>query len=218
MPIIHQYKFWFYVRKAIFQGCIPIILAFITFYGMQKFYVRLYLFTASILFIYSQLRVILEFIFSVCSDDILFKKEIDLSQTTPDLFLSVNLSNPQNSEFLFIVKKIFKLRYSGNPVFQIIYKLCWLMGIDSPVLIPIEIVNKLIKHRIINHTNEHELLSTTISKLYHYHPNQLDVELSQVLTESAKQNLINKEITPELNEEIRRVKKELFGINEETEC
>ena|SRR5271154_3333869 len=181
--LMNQYKFWFYVRKAIFQGCCPIILAFMTFYDIVKqaadenkgkFYFHIYFYTSLILFLYTQSRVVLEFIFSICSDDIIFKKEIDLTQTTPELILPngfMNMSDTSTINFIIIIRKIYKLRYSKSLFFRSISKLCWLLGIDGPILIPYEIVCRLTNANIpLTRQNEQQLLYMTLDNLCLYHP------------------------------------------------
>src|SRR3984885_15126721 len=115
--IIYQYKFWFWY--IIFQCALPIILAFITFYDLSTqhnkiIYSHLYLYTSSIIFIYSNMRMILEFIFNVCSDQIILKKAINLVETTNNLILSMNIIDSKINNTFLIIRKIFKLRYSGS--------------------------------------------------------------------------------------------------------
>jgi hypothetical protein len=192
MPIkvpsfVHRYKFWFYFRKAIFQGVIPIILAFITFIDFSSSSnspgataSKLYFYTSLILFLYAQIRVILDFIFSICSDDVVFKKEINLANTVPDLIMTTNLSNESDGNLIIIVKKIFKLRYSDSNFFKYMYQLCWFMGIDSPVLIPADIVYGLTNKSAnniqqMNQQNEYSFLNTVLNNLYVYRPPQYEI-------------------------------------------
>ena len=121
LSIVHQRKFWFYVRKAIFQGIIPIIFGFLTFYDLVKqttnpvrgqMYNHMYFYTSLILFIYAQAKIILEFVFAICADDIVFKKEISLTQTMPAVLLSEELQN----DFIIIIKIL-------KPIFIIILQI-----------------------------------------------------------------------------------------------
>ncbi len=94
-----KYKFWFYFRKALFQAFFPILLAFMSLCDFAKqnnsddgnhAYNYLYFYTLTILFLYTAMKQILEFIFNVCADDVVFKKEINMEQTTSQLLLPIN--------------------------------------------------------------------------------------------------------------------------------
>lgn len=174
-------KFWFYLRKAIFQGLLPVILAFITFIDVakngstnnpnNKSYSHLYFYTAFILFLYSTIKIVLEFIFAISSDNVIFRKEMNLTNT-----MSLNLANSiSDSHTIIVIRKIFKLRYSDNKLFILIDKLCLFMGMDSPVLIPLEIVQKFINtnesidiSNLSDNQTETELLHRTLDQLSSY--------------------------------------------------
>ena len=91
----------------------------------------------------------------------------------PDLIMTTNLSTNNNNNVIIIVKKIFKLRYSSSSFFKNMYQLCWFMGIDSPVLIPDNIVSALDtkqinQHLVIDDQNENSLLNSVLNNLYTY--------------------------------------------------
>ena len=227
----HRHKFWFYVRKAIFQGILPISLAILTFFDFVKqmasvnghyaAYTHIYFYTSLILFLYAQLKVILEFIFSTCADDIVFKKEVNLTQTTQNLLLSIQIANSSDEHFMIVIRRIFKLRYCNTKFFKYIDRICWLLGLDSPILIPYDIVSKLgnVKEDV-NLDNECAYLHTTLTNLYTYHPtkyNAVDTEMTNIsragkATES--DNLLPRVVVTEMDKTINDLKKELFNKEE----
>ncbi|AYV85294.1 MAG: hypothetical protein Satyrvirus9_20 [Satyrvirus sp.] len=218
---MRKYKFWFYFRKAIFQGFLPALLALMTFWDFIKqtsennnshMYTHLYLYTSSILFLYSQLRIILEFIFSICSDDIIFKKEVNLVQTTPELLLSFHMSESSNEHFIIIIKKIFKLRYSNSSFFKYVDKICWFLGVDSPILIPYDVISKLgnVKNDLTQE-NEESFLHTTLSNLCTYHPTKYN---SIGCDKSETDELLPKVVITKLDKSINDLQQELFNKQE----
>ena len=222
---VHHSKFGFYFRKAFFQAFLPILLAFMSFcdfvnqIGKENngySYNHLYFYTSFILFCYALAKYLLDYIFSVCADDIIFKKEINLAQTTPDLLLSLNLGDQSNDNFLIVIKKIFKIRFSNSIFFQYIIKSCDFLGIDCPILIPLEVVLRLTNQHGYNLDNEDILLQTTLSNLYSYHPKKYDVvprmdddnmDQESLLIE----NLVPKFIVSTLDKTISDIQKELFN-------
>lgn len=226
--IMHQRRFWFYTRKALFQGVLPIVLGLLTFYDVISLannesnepkgetYLRLYIYTSTILFIYAHMRILLEFIFSICADDIIFKKEINLSKTTADLTLDNNIFDVSDSNHMIIIKKIFKLRYSNSRFFKFISGLCWYLGIDAPILIPKEIIVSLSNDKSnITLNNEQKVLYETLNQLCLYHPTKYDQIMdneSVVLIDMASENLINKPAEQvRLDKSISFVQSELFN-------
>jgi hypothetical protein len=227
----HRYKFWFYFRKGLFQVFFPIFLTFLTFtdYVEQSgktnngyAYNHLYFYTSVLLFFYTGLRYIFDFIFSICADDIILKKEIDLGRSTPQLLISTDSKNlePEN-HFIIIVKKIFKLRYSKSPFFIYITKICWFLGIDSPIFIPENIVKKMgnIKNDLTPE-NEESSLHTTLMNLYSYHPRLYEVtpvidtsDSGQL--DSLEEGLVPKHVITKIDKTICDIQKELF--NKQTE-
>uniref|UniRef100_A0A6C0LS23 Uncharacterized protein n=1 Tax=viral metagenome TaxID=1070528 RepID=A0A6C0LS23_9ZZZZ len=213
--IIHQYKFWFWFRNIIFQCALPIILAFMTFYDLSTqhnkiIYSHLYLYTSSIIFIYSNMRMILEFIFNVCSDQIILKKAINLVETTNNLILSMNIIDSKINNTFLIIRKIFKLRYSGSSFFIFIDKLCWAIGIDSPILIPIDLINKLFEKVEINIHNEDTLMIKTLNNLYEYYP-EFD---NNIFTNFNTDPLLNKITNIVLEKNISDLRRSLFGLEQ----
>lgn len=140
LPEKTENKNWFLFRKFIFQGMLPIILKAITFYDMWRqptgpIYVQLYFYTSLIVFLYYCLSVTLDIIFDMFSEQIVFQKEIDLSRTTPEISFAIGNINSNN---IIITKRTFKIRYSKFTIFKFIVNLCWVFGVDCPMLIPIK--------------------------------------------------------------------------------
>lgn len=187
--LIHQYKFWFYVRKAIFQGFIPLLIGIITFYDLANniesglgtnLYAQLYVYTSLILFLYGTTGTVLNFIFDLCSDDIIFRKDIDLEQTVPNIMLSMHLDSQTSDSFIIIVKKIFKLRFSNSWFFISITKLCWWLGMDCPTLIPYELVKDFMHGDIkLSMKNERHIMHSALDLLYKFHPVKNESEIPQ---------------------------------------
>ena len=224
---VHHHKFWFYFRKAIFQGFFPIFLALLTFSDFVKqtttensgrAYNHLYFYTSLILFLYAQMKIILEFIFAICAEDVIFKKEVNLNKTTSQLLLSFDMDNVSNDHFIVTIKKIYKLRYSNYTFFRQVDKLCWFFGLDSPILIPQELISKLTnsKNNIDeeNDENEDALLHTTLLNLYAYHPEKYNSPTVQVGRNNEKQYLIPKMIITPVDKSINNMQRLLF--NKET--
>jgi len=231
--LMTQYKFWFYVRKAIFQGFFPIIVGSATFYDLAKntsddnqvFYKHLYVYTGLILFSYGSTKTIFEFIFSVCADDIIFKKEINLENTTADLMLSLRLDDSNStSNMIIIVKKFFKLRFTNSTFFIGISKICWWLGIDCPILIPYEIIKQLTNHYdVITPDNENLLLTTTLREMFQYHPTKensiysVAKATSSDLGYKADERLLGntQSLLPKnkMDRSIQHIKKQLYGEN-----
>jgi len=240
--IVHRHKFWYYTRKALFQWILPAFLIFLTFIDIvdrtnndphSKFYQHLYFYTSLILFIYSQLQIALKYIFSICADKIVFRKEISLSQTTPDLLLSMNLSDTSSGNSVIVTRKIFKLRYSDLRFFKYIDKICWFAGFDSPLLIPYEIVSKLTKDQsnsrkklLITQKNEKEILNSTLNNLYTYHPTKYniitnnytstDIFSPEPIEYSTKETLLKK-LPLDIDQSIHELQKEIYQMNDDND-
>jgi len=136
-------KTWFYIRKSIFQGLLPIILKLTTLFdlwrqseGSGPFYQQIYFYTTIFLGLYYCLSVTMDLIFSICAEELIFQKAIDLTQTTAEVAFSFDRQNYQNN--LIIIKRVFKLRYSKYRVFHLITQVCWVLGVNCPMLIPLE--------------------------------------------------------------------------------
>ena len=161
------------------------------------------------------MKIILEFIFSTCSEDIIFKKEINLNKTTSQLLVSMDMENISNDHFIITIKKIFKLRYANSNFFKRIDKICWFVGIDSPILIPYEMVMKLsnVKNNI-DEENEHAILHSTLANLYAYHPSKYSsppVGPLNSAQHNERQILIPKTIVTQLDKTINNMQKQLFN-------
>ena len=230
---ISEYQFGFYSRKFIFQVFLPILLAFMTFCDFVSqsgkknnsyAYSHLYFYTTFVLFLYACMKYILDYIFSVCADNIVFKKEVSLIRTTPDLLLSVNLdtqNGSSNNHYFIIIKKIFKLRYSKSIFFKYIDKACLFLGIDSPILIPYEIAVKLanIKEEITK-DNEDLFLQNTLANLHTYHPTKYN--MVPIIDESnpADDNeaLVPRVVISKLDKTISDMQKDIFNVHNDVEA
>lgn len=142
-----RYKFWFYFRKGVFQIFLPVLLGFISIcdYLSQtddapsKSYRHLYFYTLIILYLYASVKYMMEYIFSLCAEDVLFEKKLSLDKSS----LSLKTSFTNTKHKFITIRKIFKIRYSKSKLFYCASKLCWYLGLDCPILIPYEYVLKL---------------------------------------------------------------------------
>lgn len=175
-------KFWFYFRKGLFQGFFPVILAILSFYGFSNkdtdsIYGHLYFYTSLILLIYISVKHLLSFIFTVCAEKIIFKKEINPTHSMPDTLYTLEINeNLDKKHCMVISKKIFKIRYSDKPFFIYVEKICWYLGIDCPMLISKEIIDKLSNYREdITINNEETILHSTLLNLSTYSPHTFNI-------------------------------------------
>ena len=176
--VIHQYKFWFYIRKFIFQQIFPFMMGLVTFYDLTQninsptniFYKRIYIYTSLFLTIYTSIQFILNFIFEVTSDDIVFRKEINLENTINDLVLSSNLEDYSQINYIVTIQRVFKIRFSSSWYFLTLSQTCWYLGIETPILIPQELVDELLQGKDIVVHNEQFLIQTIIDNIYQFHP------------------------------------------------
>jgi hypothetical protein len=154
--IIPEEKFWFYVRKCLFAVILPSILAFMSLIDFansskgsyKEAYKHIYFYTSFILCLHTILNYVLAYIFSICADDYIFKKgELDMSLHEnffeSDIFLTENKNSHIDKYIMVINRKIFKPVYSGKWSFIFIDKLCWILGISSPLLIPKDLVGDI---------------------------------------------------------------------------
>lgn len=237
----HDQKFWFYLRKGLFQVCFPILLGFMSFCDFvnqtdgknnkKPAYEHLYFYTSLTLFVYASAKYILEFIFSMCSEEVIFKKEMNIDHSTSDLFMTGNIFDTSNNHFMVTTKKIFKARYSKLSYFVIIDKICWALGIDSPILIPQEIIDKLSNTRSdVTAENEEMILHTTLLNLSKYHPKKYNMvpvkeedEVEIQNTESVDNDgnstvitLLPRVIITKLDKSINEMQRDLFNRKIET--
>lgn len=221
--IYNDEKIGFYTRKFIFQGFLPIILGLMSFFdfanqaygnNMGKAYTHLYFYTTAILLIYSQIKIILKFIFSICTENVIFKKEINMDQTISEILLPIQESLSVNEHFIITMKKIFKLRYSNSIYFKFINRFCWVIGMDCPLLIPYDIVAKLANAKnSITKENEQLLLHTTLANLCNYHPDKFtNIRNNNPTLESERTSLIPRSIITPLDKTIGDLQKEIFHI------
>lgn len=219
-----QRKFWFYVRKGIFQVLLQLVLAMMTvwdFAGQNNTgtsYNKLYFYTSFLLVLYTGLKQILEYMFSICSEEVVFKRELNNSHSR-DILMSFDMLNSPSGHYIVTTKRIFKLRYSKSNLFIKIDKLCWFLGIDSPVLIPFNIIEKLgnIKDNLTTN-NEDIYLNVTLTNLHKYQNDENDMEEDSEDIEKnsiPKENsdidsLIPKVIQTETDLNIKELQSELF--------
>lgn len=167
----HRNRKWFFVRKGLFQLLLPGLLAAISFFGYLVHdeegyaYTDLYFYTMIVLFCYQGMKYLLEYIFAICSDDIVFKKPIDLERTIPNIILATDLSG-HSDQHVIVIKKLFKLRYSASSLFIKMTQLCWFLGLDCPILIPWELIRDL----DIDPSNDQMSLMTTLDRIYNFQP------------------------------------------------
>jgi hypothetical protein len=238
--IYNDERFGFYLRKAFFQGVLPIILALFSFFDFirqntgqntSSFYLHIYFYTAGVLLVYTQIKIILEFIFSTCSENVIFRKEISMDKSISEkLVTNVSPFNESyNSEilvpmgdsmslrehFIITIKRIFKLRYSDSIYFKFMCKFCWLIGMECPILIPYDIIAKLANAKnSITKENEQQLLHMTLANLQGYHPDKYNIYASGVSTntDNEKLSLIPKSIITPLDKTIGDLQKEVFHM------
>ncbi|ANB50545.1 hypothetical protein [Powai lake megavirus] len=217
-------KFWFYVRKGIFQVLLQLLLAIMSIwdYAQQSgktndyAYNNLYFYTSLLLLLYTGLKYILEYVFSICSTDIAVKKNPKYDVTTMNLFTSFNMTNQKNYHNIIIIKRIFKLIYSQYNLFRYINKLCWFMGIDSPILIPFNVAIKLGNiNNDLSYKNQDAYLNVTLTNLYSYHPVKFNNNIDYMdpiisVKDSDLENLIPRTVITSMDKSINILQQELF--------
>ena len=216
----HERYLWFYCRKALFQVMMPILLTLLSISNFvsnsnQKHdsaSSHLYFYTSAILFLYVSMTYILKYIFSIFSEKLILRKEINLMNTTNNLILEADISSNVDELSFIVSKRVFKARYSQSPFFQKINKLCWFLGIDSPILIPQEILFKLSNSKIITADNEHTVMKETLLNLCTYHPTMYNHNhISEDSQDSGKiENLVSSCIITHLDRTIAEIQLDLF--------
>lgn len=154
---------------------------------------------------------ILEYIFSITSEQIIFKKEVNLNDSSSNIIVS-EFSNLTDSHFLIVSKKIFKLRYSSYIYFRFISKLSWVIGLDCPILIPTEIITKMGSNENIVSTNEEAILQSTLMNLSNYHPTRYNVVcLQDDNTDNADiESLLPQVLISSMDKKINKIQIEIF--------
>jgi hypothetical protein len=150
-------KFWFKIRKGIFQVLLPSILGFYTLFGYAQnsetgTYSHLYFYTALILLTQTIFRHISEYIFDICSVSVIIKN----SDT-----------RPSNVQILNIVR-VFKTKYSSMKYLEKTVQVCNFLGIDSPIFIPYQVVEAFTMETD-NKTDE-EIITSTIDMIDNHKP------------------------------------------------
>jgi len=138
-----SYKFWFYCRKAFFQGVVPSGAAILTFYDLvtennKDFYKNIYIYTSFLLFIYSLVKITITFISDICGVNIVFRKEPENELSEQDVENAVARGNFEMlmNQPIIIIKRVFKLHYSEYYFFKFLSNFCWAIGMDCPIIIP----------------------------------------------------------------------------------
>lgn len=133
-----NYKFWFYFRKAIFQGVVPIVTAFVTFYDIRSGYIYdIYIYTSTVLFVYGIFGTIIQFISDICSINVGFQEDFNVTNSR-QIEAAVVSKQPMT-----VIKKVFKIKYSNSLFFSCLSSFCWWIGYDCPILIPHHVVNRI---------------------------------------------------------------------------
>nr|QZX43187.1 hypothetical protein [Mimivirus sp.] len=125
------------------------------------------------------------------------------------------MTNQKNYHNIIIIKRIFKLIYSQYSLFQYINKLCWFMGIDSPILIPYNVAIKLGNiNNDLTYKNQDAYLNVTLTNLYSYHPikfNNTDYTDPIInINNSDLENLIPRTVITSMDKSINVLQQELF--------
>lgn len=183
----HRNRKWFFVRKAIFQLVLPAVLALISFFDYlansdESAYSSLYFYTTLILLAYTGIKSTLKYIFDICSDITVFRKPINLTSTIPNIIMVTDLESGQG---VMVMRKIFKLRYSAWPSFVRITQVCWLLGLDCPILVPFELI------RDLNTDTEELSLQTTLDRIYNFQPtiHNLDGDITKQVVLRSDQSI-----------------------------
>lgn len=224
VDIIERPLFWFYFRKALFQIFIPIFLATISLCNFMRqsvdstnhhLYSHLYFYTSILLIAYTCMKYVIEFIFNMTTITINIRENDNIANT-PGLNM-INITNSDKYAPTFS-KKITKIKYSDNKIYIKLVKLCWILGIDCPILVPYDIIKKLLgRINICTIKNDKALLFAFLESAYNYKPDLYalvmpqDVEIS-IEPEINGEYMIPQRIISRLDESICLLQKELFGI------
>lgn len=217
----HRIQFWFNVRKALFQVILPAVLLTISFFSFTQHtgtdsksaWHYVYAYTWGLLLIYAIAKYTLEFIFSTCADDVMFRKKIDLERTTSELeFADGDIDSHQ----VIVIRKIYKLRYSGIIFFAWITKVCWYMGIDSPILIPLSVVTELNPQADLTQMDNESYMHSTLANIRSYRPTVFEVSPIIDLELSSSVNVFDpayepKRAIPKVAKAICDMKSEIFN-------
>lgn len=221
--ILNHQKLGFYARKAFFQVLMPIslaLMALIDFANQNgKKTNHLYIYTSIILFIYGAMKYFLEFIFSLTADDFVFRKEVNRQKISSELLIDININDKSNDQYIVVIKKIFKIKYSNYLFFQYIVKICYFLGFECPFLIPQDAIMKL--NDIIEDINEHNedmVMYSVLSNLYTYHPTKYTVNpiindtiIDFDFDKKMENDMVPKIIISKTDKIISEIQKELFN-------
>lgn len=160
---------WFYVRRCIFIVLLPSTLSLMSLLDFANnsnnkipMHKHIYFYTSLILCCYSIINYCLTYIFSICANDFIFKKNSDSDLTTNCHDIQFSEISFNNYNHLMVVnKKVYKIKYSKNKLIKIIDKICWALGIESPLLISSDLIEQKLDAKMKNH-----LINLTFSKIY----------------------------------------------------
>lgn len=91
----------------------------------------------------------------------------------------------ESGQGVMVMRKIFKLRYSAWPSFVRITQVCWLLGLDCPILVPFELI------RDLNTDTEELSLQTTLDRIYNFQPtiHNLDGDITKQVVLRSDQSI-----------------------------
>lgn len=202
--------FWFNFRKVFFQiilpkGLIPIIILnyLVNFGFFQKIneiiIVSLILFTCFFKF--------LKYFFEITSQKILIKRRCR-SEKTSIFVMDIGTSN------IFYVTdliNVFHLKYSDSSIIRLIKSVGIFFGMNTPIIIPVEVVKRL-GFIIENNKNDITTLENLISNIYNYQTYEFDhMQISDDNELNDIESLIPKQFVSPIDSKIISIKKELLG-------
>jgi hypothetical protein len=203
-------EFWFNFRKIFFQiilakGLIPIIILdyLVNFSLFQK--INGIIIFSLILFI--SFCKFLKYFFEITSQRILIKRRCR-SEKTSIVVMDIGTSN------IFYVTdliNVFHLKYSDSSLIRLAKSIGTFVGINTPIIIPVEVVTRL-GFIIENNNNDIATLENIISNLHNYQPYDFDhVRISDDNEFNDIESLIPKQFISPIDSKIISIKKDLFG-------
>ncbi|CAH6420359.1 Hypothetical protein MVR_LOCUS110 [uncultured virus] len=143
----------------------------------------------------------------------MFRKKIDLQQTTGELEFA---DGSTDSHQIIVIRKIYKLRYSGIIFFVWVTKVCWYMGIDSPILIPFSVVSELNPQADLACMDDESYLHSTLTNIRAYRPTLFEISPVIDLETSSSINVFDpayepKRAIPKIGKAICDIRSELFN-------
>lgn len=197
---------------------LPVMLFIISFCGYannqrtnneeKSIFHSIYFYTSLMLVFYACVKTILEYIFNVCADEVMFHKRVDLDQTVPSLEMFIDNVSESHHQMI-VVRKIYKLRYSSFRAFEWIVKTCWFLGIDSPILIPQKVLDELSNDSNPINLSEDAYLHLTLNNISQYRPQVYEVS---PMTDLESNSMDVFSTAPEIKKVITHVDKSICDI------